>query len=115
VPTNEGGLVAAIQREIAKRWPSAWQFKVVGSPYQMAGVPDLLLCVEGLTVGLEVKFQRPGESAEHAVGRTTQQQLVQIERINRSGGAAATVISVDEAVAVIKAGLTRERNGASDN
>jgi len=109
MPTNEGALTAAIQKEIHARWPSAWQFKVVGSPYQMAGVPDLLLCIEGRLIGLEVKFIRPGESHAHAMERTSPQQRVQIDRIRVAGGGAATVTSIPEAMAVIEEALTRER------
>jgi hypothetical protein len=101
MPTTEAGLVWAITKAIRKNCPDCWVFKVHGSPYQMAGVPDLLLCVGGVLVGLEVKFQRPGESIAHAVGRTTPQQQEQIARINRSGGMAATVTTVAEALGLI--------------
>lgn len=105
MPTNEGQLVAQIQTAVKKKYPTSWIFKVVGSPYQMSGVPDLLVCVDGLLVGLEVKHQKPGESVEGAKARTTPVQHVQISRINTAGGYATTVISVTEALDFIAESL----------
>ena len=101
MPTTEAGLVWAITKAIRKSCPDCWVLKVHGGPFQTAGVPDLLLCVGGVLVGLEIKFQRPGESTAHAVARTTPQQQVQIDRINRSGGIAATVTTVAEVLGLI--------------
>lgn len=112
MPNNEAGLVGNIAKAIKKRYPSAWLFKVVGSPYQMTGVPDLLVVVNGLLVGAEVKFVRPGESREHALSRVTPGQRVQIQRINAAGGMAGAVTSVEEALDLIERGLTyRLRQG----
>ena len=105
MPTKESGLVAAISKAIHAHYPQAWVFKTVGNPYQMVGVPDLLLCVDGLLIGLEVKFQRPGESREAALSRVTPGQRGQIHAIRRAGGYADAVLSVDEALATIEAAL----------
>lgn len=107
MPVNEYGLVGAIQKAVRKAYPNVWQFKVVGSPYQMSGVPDLLFCVHGLLVGAEAKFIRPGESHEHAVGRATSLQKAQISRINTAGGVAAVVTSVEETLDLIRRGLNK--------
>jgi hypothetical protein len=106
-PTSETGLVHAIQKAVKRIWPDAWDFKVVGSPFQKAGVPDLLYCIEGHLIGVEVKFIRPGESKEHAVGRATPQQVNQIIRIRQAGATADVVTSVDEALDLIRRGLER--------
>ena len=103
--TNEKGVVAAISAAIYAKYPTAWVFKVVGGPFQMSGVPDLLVCVHGLLIGLEVKFQRPGESREAALSRVTPGQRGQIHAIRRAGGYADAVLSVDEALAAIEAAL----------
>ena len=95
-PTNEAGLVKAIVRAVKKRHPSAWVMKVHGSPVQMAGVPDLLVCLDGYLYAFEVKFQRPGESAAHAYGRVSPIQQAQIDALNASGATALAVLSVDE-------------------
>jgi hypothetical protein len=112
MPSNEAGVVNAIFKAVAKAYPDSWAFKVVGSPYQMAGVPDLMFCINGYMVALEVKFQRPGESEDVAKAKATAQQRVQIMRINRAGGISAVVLSAKEALDVIARGLEhRERAG----
>jgi hypothetical protein len=102
---DEAGDVRAIWKAIATAYPSAWLFKVVGSPYQMSGVPDLLVVVRGLLFGFEVKHVRPGESRQHAVERATPGQLVQIDRLRRAGAVADVVTSPAEVLALIRARL----------
>lgn len=107
--TNESQLVGQIMKAIAKEYKTAWLFKVVGSPYQMVGVPDILACIEGLTVGIEVKHQKPHETEDAARGRTTLTQRGQIQRINRAGGIAGTALSVEDAFEIIERGLRRRK------
>jgi len=71
-----------------------WCFKVAGGPMQQRGVPDIICCVNGSFVALEVK--RPGHS------RLTDLQALTIERIREAGGVAEVVTSVAEAAAVIE-------------
>ena len=97
----ETKLVARIRKAIAKRYPSAWAIKVHGDSYQETGLPDLLLCVEGHLIGLEVKCPRPGESREHALARATPKQRAQLARIRAAGGTGAVVVSEEEALDVI--------------
>lgn len=99
--TSEAGLQAQIVRAVRREYPDAWVFHPVGSPYQTSGVPDLLLSVEGLFVGMEIKFIRPGETKEHALSRTTVGQRFQIMKINLSGGIAGVVTSKEEALDLI--------------
>ena len=109
-PSTETGLVAAIRRELNKAYPGHWSIKTHGSPYQVSGVPDLILCVEGLMIGMEVKLIEPGESHEHAIGRTTPLQLAQIKSINGAGGIAGTVTSTEEALELIVRGFIKQRH-----
>lgn len=102
MPTNESQLVGLICRRLRKVYPGCWVFKVVGSPYQETGIPDLLVCVEGRLVGIEVKFQRPGESIEGALSRATPGQRVQIMRIRNAGGTAGVVTTVEGALDLIE-------------
>ena len=67
---------------------------VVGGAFGQGGVPDLLCCVAGRFVGLEVKRPLP-ES------QTTPLQDVQAYRIRLAGGLAFVVRSVEEALAAI--------------
>ena len=109
-PANETGLVAAIRRELNKAYPDHWSIKTHGNPYQDAGLPDLLICVEGLLIGMEVKFLRPGETREHATGRITPQQKNQLQKINEAGGMADMVISTEEALELIVRGFIKQRH-----
>jgi hypothetical protein len=102
----ETRLVKAIREAILAAYPDSVFWKIHGSPYQESGIPDLVGCIHGRFVGLEVKKQEPGESTEHAYARTTELQLYQRDRILRAGGACATVLSVPEALAVIAAALS---------
>lgn len=102
---NEARVVAKIRKAIIREYPEAWIFKVHGNPYQKAGVPDLLVCVEGRLVGIEVKHRKPGESRSHAIARTTPEQREQIRQINAAGGTAATALDEQEALAIIARAL----------
>lgn len=64
-----------------------WYMKVHGSMYQRAGVPDIIACVDGVFVGIEVK--RPG-------GIVSPLQQLNIDKINRSGGYAFVAYSVED-------------------
>jgi hypothetical protein len=105
MPTNESGLVRAIVIAVKRAWPDSFGWKVHGSPYQIAGLPDLVFCIRGHFIGLEAKHQRPGESLAHALGRATPAQLEKIQQINTAGGTAAVVTSVDGALALIREAL----------
>ena len=94
-------LVGKIGRAITKAWPTAWAIKIQGGPYQTAGVPDLLVVVEGLLVGIEVKARRNGESREHAFGRVTLRQWGTIEALRRAGAFAGPALSVEESMAIV--------------
>lgn len=104
----EGLLVRAIAAAILSEHPGSWVFKVHGNPYQSAGVPDLLACVEGRFVALEVKAQRNGESLAHAVGRTTLRQWQELRKITLAGGTSAVVVSAAEALEVVRCALAGE-------
>lgn len=100
--TRETPIEKAIRKAIKQKWPNAWILKVVGHPFQKSGVPDLIGVVEGEFFGWEVKDQKPGESKEHAYARTSPQQRLMKKEINRAGATAVTVLSADEAVAVVE-------------
>jgi hypothetical protein len=106
-------VVTAIWKAVRRRYPGTWLMKVHGGPYQQAGVPDLLLCVEGLFIGLEVKHQKPGESETAARLRTTPLQRARIREINAAGGWACTVLGPDEALRAIE--RARERAHVTRN
>ena len=61
-------------------------FKVWGGGYQQAGIPDLLICVNGYFVAVEVKGER---------GKPSDLQLHNIERIKKAGGVAMILYPKD--------------------
>lgn len=104
--SKESGVVDAIRRRIAQVWPNSVTWKMHGSVYMEAGIPDLLVCIEGRLIFLEVKHQKPGESRAHALARTSVEQVRQIRRVRAAGGAACTVLADDEAEWAVREALT---------
>lgn len=67
-------------------------YKIWGSPTQESGISDVIGCLRGRYIALEVKL--PGEEPSPT-------QLWQIERTRRAGGIAEVVHSVEEALDVL--------------
>lgn len=90
---REAAVVAAIVAELKRR--GAYVLNFHGSARRL-GVPDLLACVSGKWVAIEVK--QPGQKA-------TARQRAEMDRIRRAGGVAfeadnvATVCEVLDALA----------------
>jgi hypothetical protein len=92
MPT-EKDYVRKIKEAIKKQWPQAYIFKVHGSVFS-AGIPDLVGCVNGLFVGIEVKQPT-------TMKNVTALQAKNIEWINKAGGLAFVCSDPKEAVAKI--------------
>jgi len=107
-------LVLRIVRAIRDEWPTAWVFKAHGNPYQSGGAPDLLVVVDGLLIGMEVKAQRRGESYARALRRVTLRQWAVIEDLRRAGATAGPVLSVDEALALVRHALGEKIVSSAD-
>jgi VRR-NUC domain len=96
----ERRIVRKIQAYLEEQ--GARPFKIHGDDsYQEAGIPDLLVCYRGRFIGLEVK--QPG-------GVASPLQKKVLHEIERSGGIAAIVDSVDQ-VRGLLAKLDRKRSG----
>jgi len=67
-------------------------FKVHGGPQMMSGLPDLIACVEGRFVGIEVK--QPGQ------GPSPRQKFVH-SMIMRAGGEVIVATSVDDVMHLV--------------
>lgn len=76
-----------------KQCPGVWFFKVHGGVFQTPGIPDLILCVDGFFVALEVK--QPGKKATVLQART-------ILNIREADGIAAVVTSLDQVKVIVK-------------
>ena len=88
----ERDVVAAIKKYLASLGSDVFFWKEHGGPYGTSGVPDIICCYKGHFLGLEVKL--PG-------GRLTELQKRAIDKINRAGGIACLVESVDDVRTVI--------------
>ena len=97
----ERDIVAAIKRYLGTLGEDVFFWKEHGGPYGVSGVPDIICCYKGRFLGLEAKL--PG-------GRLTALQKQALEKINRAGGIARRVESVDDVKAVI-AQADRETKG----
>jgi hypothetical protein len=90
---------AKIGRKI-KEWVErrgGFIFKLHGGPQQMAGLPDLICCIHGLFIGIEVK--QPGNNP-------TERQKFVHSLIRRSGGVVIVAHSVEEAAEGIESLFT---------
>jgi hypothetical protein len=101
VAQPETALVGKIRTAVKRKFPDAMIVKIHGGPYQTAGLPDLVVIVNGRAYGFEVKKQRLGESAEHAYGRATLPQQKRLADLRRAGGIGAVVLSVEEVLALL--------------
>lgn len=88
----ETRLQRRIQKALKKAFPGSWWYKVWGGPFTPAGIPDLVGCVEGLFVALEVKLPNNRRS------KTSEIQDATILDIQKAGGASGVVRSPQEAV-----------------
>lgn len=82
-----------------KKWlkdKGYWFFKVHGSIYQPAGIPDILACINGKFVAVEVKRTKGGI--------VSALQKAQIEKIKENGGIAGVANSIEEFLEILKEG-----------
>ena len=78
-----------------------YHFKVHGSKFMPAGIPDIVCCFEGSFLGIEVK--RPGAKSEQSA-----QQKVHERNINKSGGTYLLVDSLEEVVAYVESKTNKQ-------
>lgn len=82
-----------------KKWlkdKGYWYFKVHGSIYQPSGIPDILACINGKFVAIEVKRSEGGIISPL--------QKAQIEMIKKNGGIAGVSNSMEEFLEILKEG-----------
>lgn len=91
---------AKLSRRImdALRLEGYFCFKVHGSEFMMAGLPDIIVCAGGLFIGLETKMPQ-------SRGNVSPRQTLVHSQIDNAGGIAAVVCSPQEALNVIRAAL----------
>ena len=95
----EKDIVAAILRYL-KALPSCFAWKTHGGMYGTAGIPDVIACIEGRFVALEVKTPE---------GTLSKLQEVTLDRIRAAKGCAFKVSSVAEVRQILhKEGIVHE-------
>lgn len=77
-------------------------YKNHGSEYMMAGLPDIVVCAEGLFIGLETKMPNERKNT------SARQDYVHGE-IVKAGGIAQVVCSTSEALTVIAKAIARAK------
>lgn len=88
----------AVENKI-KKWlkdKGYWFFKVHGSIFQPSGIPDILACINGTFVAIEVKRSKGGV--------VSPLQKAQIAKIKENGGIAGVANSLDEFLEILKEG-----------
>ena len=88
----ERDVVAEIKKYLSSLGDDVFFWKEHGGPYGTSGVPDIICCYRGRFLGLEVKLPS---------GKLTELQKRAIEKINRAGGIACRVESVEDVRAII--------------
>lgn len=84
--------IIAVLKQQKAAGRNVWWFKVHGGPMQRAGVPDLYVLVDGVSIWVEIKTP---------AGRVSPLQERTIEQIGRAGGRTAVVRSVEEFCRVV--------------
>ncbi len=84
---NESDITKSILKYL-KTLPRCFFWKEHGGIYGTSGIPDIIVCIDGRFIALEVKTQK---------GKTTPLQNAAIRKIRSNGGFAFVVRSVEEA------------------
>lgn len=88
----------AVENKI-KKWlkdRNYWFFKVHGSIFQPSGIPDILACINGKFVAIEVKRSEGGIISPL--------QKAQIQKIKENGGIAGVACSMEDFLDILKEG-----------
>lgn len=88
---KEADIVKAIMRFL-KTLPNCFAWKEHGGMYGTAGIPDIIACIDGKFYGFEVKTD---------IGKPTKLQESTIRKINKAGGIAVVVRSVDDVKSIL--------------
>ena len=94
----ESRLQRRIQGALAAAFPGCYIRKIHVSEFSAEGTPDLLCCIQGHFIALEVKT--PGEEP-------TLLQAFNLNSIRQAGGLAAVVSSPQQAVALVQKFINR--------
>lgn len=94
----ESRLVKEILLSLRREYPSSFWTKIHGGAYQRVGLPDIIGCVQGRFVGIEVKL--PGKEAT-----LTALQGYTLDALVNAGAIAGMVTSKEQAIELIETDL----------
>jgi len=89
---KEAEIIAAV-KDYLKTVDNCFFWKEHGGQYGQAGIPDIIVCLSGRFVAFEVKTEK---------GKTTVLQAVTLRKIQKAGGTAEVVRSVEDARRIIE-------------
>lgn len=91
---KESYLTKKIRVKLKETYGGIW-VKIPGGPFMVSGFPDLVGCVDGFFIGIEVKL--PGKEKT-----LTERQTFVLDELREKGKALAFMAtSVDEAVKIV--------------
>jgi hypothetical protein len=94
----ETRIVKKIMIAVREKYPHGYLRKIHGNAFQHAGIPDIVGCIQGHFVGLEVKTTS---------GRVSKIQELEGLEIVEAKGIYGVVTDAEEALQTIKEGLRR--------
>lgn len=85
--TPEGKIKRKILAWIKETWPDSYSFRYPAGMFGRAGVPDIIACIEGIFVAIEVKAEN---------GRATGLQMLELKSIIKAKGVAVLIYGFDK-------------------
>ena len=86
----ESRIQLRIQKAIRTKWPKAYVRKIHGSEFSSGGMADLVVCIDGYFIALEVKVDPDDWGSDL--------QVADGKEVIRAGGLWAIVTSPEEAI-----------------
>jgi hypothetical protein len=87
-----------MEKSLKAEFPQCLFLKIHGNQFQNIGIPDMLCCVKGRFVALEVKTAR---------GKVSLAQQLMMKRIQKALGVSAVVRTVEEALETVRTAIKR--------
>lgn len=94
----EKDIVEKIKKALGEKYPRAFVYKTHGSGFQRAGLPDLMGCIDGTMIAIEVK--QPGRE-----DTLTRIQQVTLKQLHKAGAITFMTTSVEHTLKLISQGL----------
>lgn len=81
--------------DFLKPYKDVWVMNKWGNAIEHGGIPDLILCINGMFVAMELK--NPNKS-----GKVSSRQRIELKKIRNSGGLSYQIDSFEEFRAIFK-------------